>query len=198
MTAQWLMTFEKLMSEDEVKALRKTLEAAVIIAKSKAHQGPVRDQCIIELALGTGLRVSEIAALKLEDIDLKRGGNSLVVRHGKGDKLRQVKFSSSLKTTIQEYLDYRASDSEYLFPSQRQDHMFPTAIQKVFKKWAGRAGLPSRFSIHSCRHFYATALLKVSKNLRLTQVQLGHSNPQTTTVYAQALEEEITEAVEKL
>jgi len=198
MTSQWLMTFEKLMSEDEVKALRKTLEAAVIIAKSKAHQGPVRDQCIIELALGTGLRVSEIAALKLEDIDLKRGGNSLVVRHGKGDKLRQVKFSSSLKTTIQEYLDYRASDSEYLFPSQRQDHMFPTAIQKVFKKWAGRAGLPSRFSIHSCRHFYATALLKVSKNLRLTQVQLGHSNPQTTTVYAQALEEEITEAVEKL
>ncbi|MBT4716063.1 MAG: tyrosine-type recombinase/integrase [Candidatus Marinimicrobia bacterium] len=198
MSSQWIMSFEKLMSEDEVKALRKTLEAAVIIAKSKAHQGPVRDQCIIELALGTGLRVSEIAALKLEDIDLKRGGNSLVVRHGKGDKLRQVKFSSSLKTTIQEYLDYRASDSEYLFPSQRQDHMFPTAIQKVFKKWAGRAGLPSRFSIHSCRHFYATALLKVSKNLRLTQVQLGHSNPQTTTVYAQALEEEITEAVEKL
>ena len=198
MSSQWIMSFKKLMSEDEVKALRKTLEAAVIIAKSKAHQGAVRDQCIIELALGTGLRVSEIAALKLEDIDLKRGGNSLVVRHGKGDKLRQVKFSSSLKTTIQEYLDYRASDSEYLFPSQRQDHMFPTAIQKVFKKWAGRAGLPSRFSIHSCRHFYATALLKVSKNLRLTQVQLGHSNPQTTTVYAQALEQEITEAVEKL
>jgi len=186
------------MSEDEVKALRKTLEAAVIIAKSKAHQGAVRDQCIIELALGTGLRVSEISALKVDDIDLKRGGNVLIVRHGKGNKLRQVKFSSTLKTLIQDYLDYRASDSVYLFPSQRQDHMFPTAIQKVFKKWAKRAGLPARYSIHSCRHFYATALLKVSKNLRLCQVQLGHSNPQTTTVYAQALEEEITEAVEKL
>ena len=198
MNSKWILTFEQLMSEDEVKALRKTLEAAVVIAKSKAHQGAVRDQCIIELALGTGLRVSEIAALKVDDIDLKRGGNVLIVRHGKGNKLRQVKFSSTLKTLIQDYLDYRASDSEYLFPSQRQDHMFPTAIQKVFKKWAGRAGLPSRFSIHSCRHFYATALLKVSKNLRLTQVQLGHSNPQTTTVYAQALEQEITEAVEKL
>ncbi len=198
MSSQWIMTFEKLMSEDEVKALRKTLEAAVIIAKSKAHQGAVRDQCIIELALGTGLRVSEIAALKQEDVDLKRGGNSLIVRHGKGDKLRQVKFSSSLKTTIQEYLDYRASDSEYLFPSQRQDHMFPTAIQKVFKKWAGRAGLPSRFSIHSCRHFYATALLKVSKNLRLVQVQLGHASSQTVQIYAQVLDEEINEAVEKL
>ena len=90
MNAQWNVTFDKFMSEDEVKALRKTLEAAVIIAKSKAHQGPVRDQCIIELALGSGLRVSELAALKIEDIDLKRGGNTLIVRHGKGDKLRQV------------------------------------------------------------------------------------------------------------
>ena len=198
MNAQWNVTFDKFMSEDEVKALRKTLEAAVIIAKSKGHQGPVRDQCIIELALGSGLRVSELAALKIEDIDLKRGGNTLIVRHGKGDKLRQVKFSSSLKTLIQEYLDYRTSDSPYLFVSERQDHMFPTAIQKVFKKWAKKAGLPARYSIHSCRHYYASALLRVSKNLRLVQQQLGHSNPSTTTVYAFALDEEITEAVEKL
>ena len=198
MNAQWNVTFDKFMSEDEVKALRKTLEAAVIIAKSKAHQGPVRDQCIIELALGSGLRVSELAALKIEDIDLKRGGNTLIVRHGKGDKLRQVKFSSSLKTLIQDYLDYRTSDSPYLFASERQDHMFPTAIQKVFKKWAKRSGLPARYSIHSCRHYYATALLKVSRNLRLVQQQLGHGSPQTTTAYAFALDEEITEAVEKL
>jgi site-specific recombinase XerD len=198
MNAQWNVTFDKFMSDDEVKALRKTLEAAVIIAKSKAHQGPVRDQCLLLLALGTGLRVSEIAALKLEDIDLKRGGNALIVRHGKGDKLRQVKFSSTLKSLIQDYLDYRTSDSVYLFPSQRQDHMFPTAIQKVFKKWAKRSGLPARYSIHSARHFYASALLRVSKNLRLVQQQLGHSSPQTTTVYAFALDEEITEAVEKL
>ncbi|MBT7618223.1 MAG: tyrosine-type recombinase/integrase, partial [Calditrichaeota bacterium] len=90
------------------------------------------------------------------------------------------------------------SDSVYLFPSERQDHMFPTAIQKVFKKWAKRSGLPARYSIHSCRHYYASALLRVSKNLRLVQQQLGHSNPSTTTVYAFALDEEITEAVEKL
>ena len=123
MSSQWIMSFEKLMSEDEVKALRKTLEAAVIIAKSKARQGPVRDQCIIELALGTGLRVSEVGALKLEDIDLKRGGNSLIVRHGKGDKQRIIKFSSTLKRLILDYLEYRVSDSVYLFPSERQEYM---------------------------------------------------------------------------
>jgi integrase/recombinase XerD len=198
MSPQWIMTFEKLMTETEVKALRKTLEAAVIIAKSKAHQGPVRDQCCLLLVLGTGLRVSEITALKIEDIDLKRGGNTLIVRRGKGNRLREVKFSSSLKTLILDYLDYRASDSEYLFPSERQEYMSSNALQKVFKKWAKKAGLPARYSIHSCRHYYATALLKVSKNLRLVQVQCGHASPQTTTVYAQVLDEEINKAVEKL
>ena len=198
MNSKWILTFDKFMSDDEVKALRKTLEAAVIIAKSKAHQGAVRDNCIIELALGTGLRVSEISALMLDEIDLKRGGNSLVVSHGKGDRLRVVKFSSSLKIIIQDYLDYRDSDSPYLFPSVRQKFMTSTAIQKVFKKWAKKAGLPSRYSIHSCRHYYASALLKVSKNLRLVQQQMGHFSPQTTTVYAFSQDEEITEAVEKL
>jgi len=198
MSSKWVLTFDKFMSDLEVKALRKTLEAAVIIAKSKAHQGPVRDSCIIELALGTGLRVSEISALRLEDIDLKRGGNSLVVRHGKGDRLRLVKFSSGLKTTIQDYLDYRDSSSLYLFPSVRKELMSSTAIQKVFKKWAKKAGLPARYSIHSCRHFYASALLKVSKNLRLVQQQLGHKSYQSTIVYSFSQDEEITEAVEKL
>jgi len=199
MNSQWIMSFENLMSETEVKALRAVLEAGAIVAKSKAHQGPVRDQCIVELALGTGLRVSEISQLKLLDIDLKRGGNSLIVRHGKrGDKSRVVKFSSTLKTLILEYIEYRAKDSEYLFQTERQNYASSNALQKAFKKSAKKAGLPARYSIHSCRHYYATALLKVSRNLRLTQVQLGHSNPQTTTVYAQVLDEEITEAVEKL
>lgn len=198
MNSKWILTFDKFMSDDEVKALRKTLEAAVIIAKSKSHQGPVRDQCIIEIAFGAGLRVSEISQLKLEDIDLKRGGNSLIVRHGKGDRQRVVKFSSKLKTMILEYIEYRDNHTEYLFPSERQDYMSSNGIQKVFKKWAKKAGLPSRYSIHSCRHYYATALLKVSRNLRLVQMQCGHANPQTTTVYAQVLDEEIDEAVEKL
>jgi integrase/recombinase XerD len=198
MNSQWIMSFEKLMTEDEVRALSKTLEGATIIAKSKARQGPVRDQCIIELALGTGLRVSEISQLKLEDIDLKRGGNSLIVRHGKGDRQRVVKFSSKLKNLIVEYIEYRKKNSEFLFPSERQEYMSSNGIQKVFKKWAKKAGLPARYSIHSCRHYYATALLKISKNLRLVQLQCGHASPQTTTVYAQVLDEQITEAVEKL
>ncbi len=198
MSSQWIMSFEKLMTEDEVKALRATLGAGAIVAKTKARQGPVRDQCIIELALGTGLRVSEVGALKLEDIDLKRGGNSLIVRKGKGGKTRIVRFSSKLKNLILAYIDYRDKDTEFLFPSERQEYMSSNGLQKVFKKWAKKAGLPKRYSIHSCRHYYATQLLKVSKNLRLVQVQCGHASPQTTTIYSQVLDEEIDEAVEKL
>jgi integrase len=159
----WTITFEKYLSDDEVKALRKTLEVSVIIGKTKGYQIPVRDSCIIELALGTGLRVSEVSALKLEDIDLKPGGNSLIVRHGKSDKLRVVKFSSKLKAIIQDYLE-----------------------------------LPSRLSFHSLRHTYATNLYRVTKNLRLVQLQLGHSSYNTTTVYAQVMDKDIDEAVELL
>jgi len=198
MSSTWIMSFEKLMTEVEVKALRSTLEDASIIAKAKGQQGPVRDRCIVELALGTGLRVSEICQLKVSDIDLSHGGNSLIVRKGKNSKQRVVKFNSKLKRLIIEYLDYRSKPSDYLFVSERQLFMSSNAIQKVFKKWAHRSSLPSRYSIHSCRHFHASALLKASKNLRLVQQQLGHSSPQTTTVYAQVLDEEINEAVEKL
>jgi len=197
-SSQWIMSFDKLMKESEVKALRSTLEAGALVAIAKGRQGPVRDRCIIELALGTGLRVSEIGNLKVSDIDLSRGGNSLIVQKGKGDKKRIVRFNVALKKLIEEYLEYRESDSEYLFASERQDHMSSNAIQKVFKRWASKAALPARYSIHSCRHYYASALLQVSKNLRLVQMQLGHSNPQTTTVYAQVLDTEIEEAVEKL
>ena len=194
----WTITFEKYLSDDEVKALRKTLEVSVIIGKTKGYQIPVRDSCIIELALGTGLRVSEVSALKLEDIDLKPGGNSLIVRHGKSDKLRVVKFSTKLEAIIQDYLEYRASDSPYLFESQRSEFMAVTALQKVFKKYAKKAGLPSRLSFHSLRHTYATNLYRVTKNLRLVQLQLGHSSYNTTTVYAQVMDKDIDEAVELL
>ncbi len=194
----WTMTFEKYLSDDEVKALRKTLEASVIIGKAKGYQIPVRDSCIIELALGTGLRVSEVSALKLEDIDLKPGGNSLIVRHGKSDKLRVVKFSTKLETIIQDYLEYRASDSPYLFQSQRSEFMAVTALQKVFKKYAKKAGLPSRLSFHNLRHSYATNLYRVTKNLRFVQLQLGHSNIQTTSVYSVVLNSGLEKAVEAM
>ena len=196
---QWIITPDKYLTPEEVKQLRKTCYDAALLAKVKGIQAPVRDALIIELALGTGLRVSEISNLKVEDLHLKKGQNSLVVRNGKGGKDRLVTISNKLKKTILEYLNYRKSNSLYLLPSQRGDQMTRFGIQTVFKKLAKMASLPARYSIHSLRHSYATRLYKASGyNLRLVQKQLGHASISTTTVYSDVMSEDTEAAVNNL
>jgi len=195
----WTVTFEKFLDDDEVKALRKSLEGAMILGKAKGWQVSVRDYTIIELILGTGLRVSEVSALKVEDLNLKRGQNSLIVRKGKGGRTRTVRFSAKLGKTITEWLQYRKKDSEYLFPSQIQDQMTSRALQRVFKVRAKRAGLSAHYSIHCLRHTYATRLYRSSGyNLRLVQVQLGHISINTTSVYSAVISPDLDKAVEAL
>ena len=196
---KWTMTNEKFLDEQEIKQLQQAIEKAMLYAKKKGRQLAVRDYTILELALGTGLRVSEISNLKVDDLNLKKGQNSLIVRHGKGDKIRQVRFSSRLKDIIVGYLDYRDKDSEYLFYSERQEKMTTSAIQRVFKKWAKKAGLLERYSIHSLRHTYATMLYRSSDyNLRMVQKQLGHSSPSISAIYIDVIDEDLEDAVEKL
>jgi integrase/recombinase XerD len=197
MAKQWLITPDKYLSTSETKQLTKTIDDAAILAKSKGRFAPVRDNAIIHLALGTGLRVSELTSLKVDHIHFKRGSNQIVVYKGKGDKDRIVTINNNLKSIIQQYMDYHPS--VYLFPSERGEQLTRSGIQQIFKKWANKAGLPKRYSIHSLRHTYATNLYKASGyNLRLVQKQLGHSSISTTQVYADTFDEDLEIAVEKL
>ena len=84
----WIVSPEKYLTPEDVKALRNTCQDAATIARSKGNHAPARDAAIIELALGSGLRVSELSNLKVEDLYLKKGQNSLQVRNGKGGKDR--------------------------------------------------------------------------------------------------------------
>ena len=195
----WVITPEKYLSEEEVKRLVNTCKNAAQLSKEKGNWIAVRDWMVIDLALNTGLRVAEISNLKVDDLHLDYGEKSLTVRNGKGGKARVVKFSSSLKQHLNEYLDSCPEDSDYVFSSSRQQQMSRSAIQKVVKKWMKKAGLPERYSIHSLRHTYATRLYRSSNNnLRLVQKQLGHSSVQTTMVYADVTDTDVEAAVEKL
>lgn len=195
----WIVTPDKYLHADEVQALRKTIEADMLRAKAKGRQIAVRDYTVIEVALGTGLRVSELSNLLVADIQLGRGQNSLIVRKGKGNKTRVVAFSTRLKNIILEYLDYRDSDSPYLFYSARAAQIHVSGLQKIFKNCARKAGLVKRYSIHCLRHTYATELYKASGyNLRLVQQQLRHSNIQTTSVYSAVINPDIEKAVEAM
>ena len=132
--SNWIISPDKYLTDDEVKQLRKTLSDAATLARSRGSQIAVRDQLIIELALGTGLRVSELANLQVKELFLKKGQNSLHVRNGKGGKDRIVQFSSNLKKMVLEYLEYRKSDSPYLFPSKRGEQMTRFGIGQVLKQ----------------------------------------------------------------
>ena len=197
--SQWIVTPDKFLTDEESKKLRRMCEEAAIIAKSKGNQLAVRNRFIIETALGTGLRVSELANLKVDDIHIRKGQYSLTVNNGKGGKHRVVGFNNKLKVLVQEYLDYRKSMSSYLFASERGEKMTRFGVGRVFKTMAAKAGLDSKHSIHTLRHTYATNLYKASGyNLRMVQKQLGHSSITTTTVYSDVLNQDLTDALENL
>ncbi len=195
----WIITPDKYLHPDQVHALRKTIEASMLKAKSNGRQIAVRDYTVIEVALSTGLRVSELSNLLVADIQLGRGQNSLIVRMGKGGKTGVIQFSTRLKNIILEYLSYRDSDSPYLFYSARSEQILVSGLQKIFKNYARNAGLDNRYSIHCLRHTYATELYKASGyNLRLVQQQLRHSSIQTTSVYSAVINPDIEKAVEAM
>ena len=197
--SKWIITPEKYLNEEEVKALRKAASDQAVIARSKGNQNAVRNHLIIELSLGTGLRVSELANLKVDDLHLGKGQNSLIVKNGKGGKDRVVAFSAAVKNLIIDYLDYCTSQSPYLFHSERGEQMTRFGIGRVFKTLAKIAGIAEHHSIHSLRHTYATNLYKASDyNLRLVQKQLGHSSINTTTVYSDVISKDLDDALEKL
>ena len=195
----WILTPDKFLSDEEYKVLMKTCKQAAEFAVLRNRIKPIRDYMIIDIALNSGLRVSEIANLQVEDLHITKGNSQIFVRDGKGGKSRLVTIGKDLRRRIKKFLSTQQTESPFLFKSERSLKMTSTAIQKVFKFWTKKAGLLSHHSIHSCRHTYAVRLYKSSgNNLRLIQKQLGHSSISTTQAYADVVDSDVQEAVDKL
>lgn len=139
---------------------------------------------------GAGLRVSEVIALRIGDLDSKR----MLIRvvQGKGHKDRYAMLSPRLLEVLRRY--YRllhpnargpANPDEYLFPSWRTEHhMCSSSLQLACREAALRAGIAKRVTVHTMRHSFATHLLENGTSLRTIQVLLGHSKISTTSLYA--------------
>jgi site-specific recombinase XerD len=148
------------------------------------------------LALRSGLRVSEIAALSIGDLFLE--GNKehyLIVQRGKGGKRRDVYLDDKLTREIRKFIKQKekwgesTSLSSPLFAGRAGKNYTTTALHISFKEILKTAGLPKQYSIHSCRHTYATMILAKSCNLRFVQKQLGHASINMTAHYADVLPE---------
>ena len=199
------LTREDFMTPEQVRRLKGVLRRAAQEALRRGKKGPVRDWAILHVALDAGLRVSEIIALRVGDLILDGGHPAIIVRRGKGGKKRGVDIGRPLRDHLLEYLDFKNTVGEptdpeaLLFLSPRGGALTRQAVYHMFKRYARQAGLPDRFTIHSCRHTYASMLYKASRyNLRLVQKQLGHASIRTTQVYADVLSEDALEAVEGL
>ncbi|MFA7314601.1 MAG: site-specific tyrosine recombinase/integron integrase [Candidatus Magasanikbacteria bacterium] len=156
-----------------------------------------RDKAILELLFSTGLRVSELANLKIEDVNLKRDEFTIL---GKGGKSRIVFLSDDAKTWLQKYLDTRKDMNNYLFIShdkrfgKQKDHdepLTPRSIQRIVQKHALNAGITKQVTPHTMRHSYATDLLQNGADIRSVQSMLGHSSITTTQIYTHITDKEL-------
>lgn len=153
-----------------------------------------RNKAMLELMYATGLRVSELINLKLQDIDLSQ---DIIRTFGKGSKERVIPIGDYAKEYLEKYIyEYRGSmlkreTSEYLFLNNHGKQMTRQGFFKIIKKIAKEKGINKELSPHTLRHSFASHLLKYGADLRTIQELLGHSDISTTQIYTHITNEEL-------
>lgn len=199
-----LRAFLKYLARQEIKSLpaerielAKTSERSLDLITSNELQSLMnapkgediksrRDKAILELLFSTGLRVSELCALK-RDIDLKSDHISI---RGKGGKVRVVFLSDDSKKYVKDYLDARKDMEDALFvkvsTEMRAAPVGPLtrrSVERIVKHYAIKSGISKKVTPHVIRHCFATDLLENGADLRSVQALLGHASISTTQVY---------------
>ncbi len=146
----------------------------------------IRDLAIMELFYSSGLRLSELVNLNIEDLD--RVERSVVIRKGKGGKSRMLPVGSYAIKAINNWLKARVEIAQpdsgrALFLSQRGNRISNRSVQARLERWRKKNALPERIHPHMLRHSFASHLLESSGDLRAVQELLGHSNISTTQIY---------------
>lgn len=160
-----------------------------------------RDKAILETLFSTGLRVSELASLKKEAVNLNK--DEFTVR-GKGSKLRVVFLSNQAKHWLKKYLEVRKDMSGYLFTNHdkagtkrnkkmNDQGLTPRSVQRIVQKYAKLAGITKKITPHVLRHSFATDLLQNGADIRSVQTMLGHSSITTTQIYTHITDKQLRE-----
>jgi site-specific recombinase XerD len=160
----------------------------------------VRDRAILETMFSTGLRVSELVALNVDDINLKTGEFTVV---GKGGKARIVYLSPAAREWIRRYLSTRRDEFVPLFlrysgksmdeedPDGESLRLSARSVQRMVKKYVTRAGIAVDATPHTLRHTFATGLLSEGADIRSVQELLGHSDVSTTQIYTHVTDRQL-------
>lgn len=140
-----------------------------------------KSRLLVKLIYASGLRVSELVALKINDLELDEGHGW--VRGGKGGKDRLIVIPEQLTQGIKRYLRKRSTTSIYVFPGKDGGQMTTRNVQKIVSTAVKNAAISKGITPHKLRHSFATHLLEKGNDVRIIQELLGHANLQTTQIY---------------
>ncbi len=156
----------------------------ILKAPDPREKTGVRDRAILELLYATGLRVSELVDLKLENLNLESG---FLKCRGKGNKERLVLLGRSAKEALQKYLDKvrlsKNNEPQVFLGLKRAGHLSRQAVWQLIHKYAQHARIRKTITPHTFRHSFATHLLEGGADLRVVQELLGHADISTTQIY---------------
>lgn len=161
----------------------------------------LRNETIIEMLYGSGLRVSELIDIRISRINFEEG---FIIVEGKGSKERLVPISPRALDLIQEWLTQRLrlniapNASDFLFLNRRGRPLTRVMIFYIVKDLAERAGINRTVSPHTLRHSFATHLLEGGANLRSIQEMLGHESVTTTEIYVHLDRSKLRQTIELL
>ncbi len=184
----------KVLSRDEIERLLSSAETV------EGH-GALRLKALMELTYASGMRVSELLALKVEAV--RRDPAFLIIK-GKGGKERLAPLNTTAREAVKDWLSARDAarkperpDSAWLFPSHgRSGHLTPRRFAQLLDQAAIRANIdPARVSPHVLRHAFATHLLEGGADLRIVQTLLGHADISTTQIYTHVAIDRLAETV---
>ncbi|HLF97896.1 MAG TPA: site-specific tyrosine recombinase XerD [Methylococcaceae bacterium] len=176
------------LSESDVERL--------LAAPDSGTPAGLRDRAMLELLYATGLRVTELVTLRLEQVNSRQG---LVAVRGKGSKDRLVPLGEDALNWLEHYLrDTRGEllagrDCPHIFVTNRGAAMTRQAFWHIIKRHAHRAGIFAALSPHTLRHAFATHLLNHGADLRVVQLLLGHSDLSSTQIYTHIARERLKE-----
>jgi len=176
----------EVLTEEEIEKL---------LNVNKVSRKHLRNLAILELFYSSGLRISELCNLKINDLNLENG---FIRVKGKGNRERIALLNKFSVEMLRKYLSERKTGiDEYLFLNNRNKKISRQSVWKVVKKYAKYAGIGKDVKPHTLRHTFATHLLERGMDLRVVQELLGHKSIATTEIYTHLNRKKIKEIYKK-
>ena len=186
-------------------------EIRQLLQATSRADGDLRDHMILAVALGTGLRVSEIVALDVGDVRNGKGAKGiwpLRRETTKGGRGGTVALPERLRRKVSKFLKWKADHGETLDPNAPLfisrgggragkaggGRLSVRSAQHIFKVWQGRCGFDRRLHFHALRHTFCSNLWRATGDLRLVQQAARHASPSTTAIYTHATTEDVLQA----